>query len=549
MKKICAVSKKEFEVTPEDLAFYEKMGVPAPTLCPEERERRRLAWRNEKTLYKRKCDATGKILISIHHPDAIFPVYENQYWWSDAWDPLKYGRDFDFSRPFFDQFFEMMREVPQLAIMNDNGVRSENCQYCQDFSRGKNCYLVTGSWYIQDSAYCNNCNRGKDIFDSSSINIDCELVYESVLCQRVYHCIFLQQSENCSDCFFGLDLKGCSHCFGCVGLRQKQYYFFNEPCTKEEYESKMKEINLGSHQVFETYKKKFLEFKSNFPRCFAHLKNCENCTGDDLYHCKNVQGFDTFNGENSKFVDRLDGPLWCYDLMQTGTPQWCLDCITPDKSWMTMFSIWCWKTKNVAYSDNCHSCEDLLGCIGLKHKKYCIFNKQYSREEYFALREKIVEHMKKEGVWGEFFPLEASPFGYNETQANEYYPLTREEVLSRGLRWRDTEEGAKYDGPKYEIPDSIDDISDDICNKILTCDATEKYYRITKQELDFYQKVHLPIPRLCPDERHRRRMALRNPKKLWSRKCDKCGAGIETTFAPDRPEKVYCEKCYLESVN
>lgn len=32
------------------------------------------------------------------------------------------------------------------------------------------------------------------------------------------------------------------------------------------------------------------------------------------------------------------------------------------------------------------------------------------------------------GEWGEFFPHEHSPFGYNETVANEYFPMTESEV-------------------------------------------------------------------------------------------------------------------------
>jgi hypothetical protein len=56
-------------------------------------------------------------------------------------------------------------------------------------------------------------------------------------------------------------------------------------------------------------------------------------------------------------------------------------------------------------------------------------NRQYTKEEYELLVPKIIEKMMSDGEWGEFFPAILSPFGYNETVAQEYFPLTREELL------------------------------------------------------------------------------------------------------------------------
>ena len=99
--KICAASGKSFVITDEDQAFYTKIGVPLPTLCPEERRRRRFAHRNERNLYHRTCELSGKSLISNFAPNGGYKVYENLEWWSDKWDAKSYAQDFDFSRPFF----------------------------------------------------------------------------------------------------------------------------------------------------------------------------------------------------------------------------------------------------------------------------------------------------------------------------------------------------------------------------------------------------------------------------------------------------------------
>lgn len=185
----------------------------------------------------------------------------------------------------------------------------------------------------------------------------------------------------------------------------------------------------------------------------------------------------------------------------------------------------------------------------MKRKKYCILNKQYTKEEYEALVPKIIEHMRKTGEWGEYLDPSLSTMGYNETLAQEYFPLTKEEVLQRGWKWfEEDEKKDSYLGPPVNLPETIDDVQDDICNKILQCEKTGKPYKIIPQELSFYRRMKLPLPRHCPDQRHLDRLSQRQPRQLWERTCQKCSNPIRTTYAPDRPEIVYCESCYLKAV-
>ena len=97
--KICRHCSVKFDITDKDLEFYDrvspvfggvKYGIPSPTLCPDCRQQRRLSFRNERSLYKRKCDATGKNIISIFSPDKPYKVYEQSEWWSDRWSALDY---------------------------------------------------------------------------------------------------------------------------------------------------------------------------------------------------------------------------------------------------------------------------------------------------------------------------------------------------------------------------------------------------------------------------------------------------------------------------
>jgi hypothetical protein len=44
-------------------------------------------------------------------------VYCHECWWSDKWDAIKYGQKFDFNRPFFDQFQELLQKCGRSASL------------------------------------------------------------------------------------------------------------------------------------------------------------------------------------------------------------------------------------------------------------------------------------------------------------------------------------------------------------------------------------------------------------------------------------------------
>jgi len=159
--------------------------------------------------------------------------------------------------------------------------------------------------------------------------------------------------------------------------------------------------------------------------------------------------------------------------------------------------------------------------------------------------------MKKTWEWWEFFPASISPFWYNETVAQEYFPLEKEEAQEKWFNWSDYEHpkpNVEKIIPAEKLPENIADIPDDILNWAIKCEVSWKPFRIISQELEFYRKHNLPIPKKHPDIRHLERMKLRNPRKLFDRKCDKCGKEMKSTYAPDREEIVYCESCYEKEV-
>ncbi|MFH0851175.1 MAG: hypothetical protein V1876_00295 [Candidatus Peregrinibacteria bacterium] len=551
--------KQPFEITEEDSAFYEKVSpvfngkkelIPPPTLCPECRQQRRLSFRNERKLYHRTCDMTGKPVLSIYTPDAPYKVYDRDAWWGDRWDALAYGREYDSSKTMGEQIKALYADVPHVALYNTN---IENSSYTNYALNQRNCYLIFGAGDNEDCLYGKFVVYCKDCVDCLTV-YSCELCYEGTASEQCYDCRFFVNCRDCSNCTMIEDCLGCKDCIGCFGLQAKQHYIFNTAYSAEAYARLSQEFSPLSHSNIERLQQRLSELKQSLPHRHAHIYASENCTGESVYHSKNcLSAFDCKNCEDCRYIYfspktlctqdctfcAPDGDRYCYNV-----------CSTVDlESSMACFYVW--YGSNVYYSLECHHNNNIFGCVGLRNKHYCILNKQYTKEEYEKMAAKIVEFMRANGEWGEYLPIDISPFAYNETIAQEYFPLTKESVQSKNGRWHDEVEkkpSAKKNIPGTKLPESIMPVTDDILNWAIECEATKRPFRIIKQELDFYRKMKLPIPRFHPDERHRRRMALKNPYRLWQRPCMKCGKEMETTYAPERPEIVYCENCYLKEV-
>ena len=563
MTKTCKQCNTKFEITDGDLGFYKKISptfdgktfeIPAPTLCPQCRYQRRISWRNERNLYKRKCDATGKEMISIFSPDKKSPpVYSAEAWWSDSWNAKDFGRDFDFSRPFFEQFHELFKVVPQLTLNNQ---KSENSEYTNQSQMNKNCYMMICGSYNEGCMYGMWYQNCKDSIDCQYLEKS-ELCYEVLNAKNCYSCKWSQTIEDCTDCYFCASCIDCKNCFGCVSLHNKEYYFYNEKLSRDEYFQRLGSLDLGKRSSIEKTKKEFVDFRAKMPQKFYRGKQNENSTGDYLVGNKNARN--CFNArDNENINDSQDA--WrarnCCDLTETLENDFCME--LEGCGWGTN-QVLCSKiveTSNVYYSSHIYYSSDIFGCVGLRNSKYCILNKQYSKEEYEKLAGKIIEHMQETGEWGEWFPIKYSPFGYNESVAMDYFPLNKEGAAELGAKWQDNNFDIEYSGPFYEPHDNIEEYAkseeevEKLLDGILKCETSGRPFKIVPQELSFYIQNKIPIPTRNFHTRFTERFALRNPRILWHRKCmnEGCENEFETTYAPDRPEKVYCEGCYQKSI-
>jgi hypothetical protein len=572
--KICQNCKNDFVIEPDDFSFYEKIKVPPPTWCPECRMVRRMNYRNERSLYRQNCNLCKKSIISMYAPENNYVVYCNECYASDNWNPIDYGKDIDFSQSFFEQLNELFKKIPRRALYQDFAVDSE---YTNQIVYIKNCYLCFGGHHYEDCNYC-----AQNFFLKNCLDVDfshkSEFCFDSLHLINCFRIRFGYYSENCMDSWFIYGCRNCSNCIGCTNLSGKNYCIFNEQYGKGDYEKIVEEMNLSNRESLEIIKEKFWKSSLSFPRKYANIKNIVNSTGDDLEQvrdCKYV--FSATDDENVRYSFFVPtGGKDCFDLDHVGlgtTETYELHSGFSDNR--VFFSNRIYYCHDVSYSDDVYNSENIFGCAGLRKKSYCILNKQYTKEEYEKLVPQTINHMndmpyvdKKGRVYkyGEFFPTEIIPFGYNDSVVCEYFPLSKEEILEKGLKYKEPEtKNYKPTILSHQLP-PIKEADEKVLEEIVQCThighcnhKCTTAFKIIHDELNTCKMLGVPLPELCPNCRHMERIDLLNPPRLYKRQCmcdkqghfhgnEKCEAKFETSYAPKRPEIVYCEKCYQQEV-
>lgn len=560
----CQNCKNHFIIEPEDFQFYEKVKVPAPTFCPKCRLQRRLAFFNIWHLYKRKCDLCKEEKISIYPPGAPYVVYCPQCWWGDGWDPFSYGRDYDFSRPFFDQLKELWHTVPLPGLSIDLDT-ARVAPYNNHAGHLKNCYLVFFADFCEDCAYGFYYLKNKMVFDCaiamlSESSYDCMNLFKSSRCvgtrgniTESLNCTFLRDSDNCQDCFAS------------ANLRNKKYYIFNKAYTKEDYFREVKKWDLGSYRTYQEAERLAREHWKKFPPRPKYDDFSVNSTGSYVFQSKNCKEcYEVTGAQDSKFLLMLYmAPIKdCYDYTSWGNnAQLLYECCVAGENVSNMR--FCHESGlNFYNGEYCRTSiggSNHFGCVAAKKGNYCILNKRYPETEFYELRERIIKHMNEMPYtdklgrvyrYGEFFPPEFSPHAYNETLAQSFFPLSSETAEKSGYRWYEPEtHHYQITKSSSALPDHIKDVPDSILSETIGCQTCSRGFKITRLELDFLRQMNLPLPRRCPFCR------IGDKFNQWvkqltlvTRTCSKCGNDFETHYPKEKAEYILCKECYLKEV-
>jgi len=546
--KVCQNCKNDFVIEPDDFAFYEKLGLPSPVLCPLCRTKYLLAFWVFGRFRIAKSALSGKTIITVLPKSVPFPIYDRTEFVSDAWDPLTYGKDYNSSRPFIEQLVELQSVVPHPHQL---GIKNFNSDWADDVWESKDAYLTRSALGLESVIYgyrVLNCKNSIDI----TMCWDLERSYDCLYCFKSYNLKYSFNSRDCMDSFFLYDCRNCQNCFMCWNLRNQKYCILNQPHSKEDYFKKLEEYNLESRFLVEALKK---EMWQHIRQDAVHRQNYNvqtvNSTGNFLnndkncYQCYFIEDSEncrySFRGRSKETIDSA-GVLDCEKCameVQTGYDYNNLCCLYANNC---RFS---------SYLDNCEECEYCFGCVGLRKKRYCILNKQYTEEEYKKLVEKIKSDMKNRGEWGKFFSLPSAYCGYNLSLAQMMFPMSEDEALKFGAKWEKTSE------PRYEntisgdtLPDTIDQVSDEITKQRILCPETKLSYNITQEELSFYREHKIPLPRRHFDWRTLERF---KPFSLMviSQKgvCYYCKKEIEHYYSSELGfQKIACLECYQREV-
>jgi len=549
--RICRFSGEKFYVRPEDVEFYKMIRVPLPTVAPAERTRMKLAYDNSYFLFRGKSAYSGKPIISLYPPGSPYRVYEHQLWYSDQWNPLDFGREYNSSRSFFEQFQELRLVVPRPNLISSTS--NVDSEYTNVSKNLKNCYLTFWVDGGENLGYIDCCEKIRDSYDGIGLNncSDCSNILDG---WNLFNCHYCEYSRDCLDSYFLVDCRNCTNCFMCSNLRNKKYCFFNEQLTKEEYEKRIRAINLGNYKVLQAYKEKFDELRRKAVYRANHKEHTVDSYGEWLLNCKNCyECYFVRDSENCAYVLGSARCKDCFDCFGGFSGERCYEFMNGAGShnYDIKFSYMLDASRSCEYSEFLTNCENCFGCVGLSNRKFCILNVQYTQEEYWKQLDEIKTMMLERGEYGEFFPKEMFPFPYNVSLAYSfpgYDDLKKAQFLGyRVENIQDVSQEATYEiVAADDLPADISDVTDDILRKAIWDQKNDLKFRIIRPELEFYRRHNLPLPRIAPMIRFanwRKRFTIR--VQMYPRSCARCGKSIETPYPPDAPEKnIWCEECY-----
>ncbi len=538
-------------------ALIRELEMPLPTLHPRERMRRLTAFNNYFNLFPGVCSASGEKLIQMFRPGAPFPIYSMQYWWNGDWDAMSFGRAYDFTRDFFDQLMELRNVVPQAAL-SVNYLTNENCSYVNGMSYSKNCYLCFLCVHCEDCLYCNSTWRSKDCLDCSS-TYDCELCNDCIFAANCYNLLYSFNCSGCRDSAFLWNCVGCSDCFGCANLRRASHCYFNQQLSKEEYTRRIAQHRLDCHDEVESLREKFHSFARQFPQPALRGASSVDCTGDFLEHCARSQRcFDCSELEDCFNCIKVAKGKNCADLYSWGAgSEFIYNCsrVGTGASRVKCSYLVYSGSNEVEYSMTCVGCKDCFGCIGLRNKQYCILNKQLGKGEYFELRRRIINQMSAGNTvqrgrgYGEYFPYELAFTPYVDSDAMVFFPLAENGAAAVGVPWVAPLPEVERYGGGVDLPDSADEISEQLAGVVLKCPDTHRIFRYGKRELEVFKRRRIPLPRRHWKTRIERRTALANHPELYSDISARSGAPLVSSFPPESGWSVWSREEFEAEFN
>ncbi len=587
-RRICRWTGEEFPIYQWDKELLERISpilgdkkfpLPYPTLSPLARMRRRMMFRNERGLYTCTSAISWKKIVSVYHPDMVKNVISQWEMYSDAYRPMNWGQVNDDNQDFFDQYKKVWQNIPRPGVININNT---NWEYNTFSSDNKNIYLCADAMRSEDTLYSTTIKYIKNWLDLLNV-WNCDYVYECVSSHQLTKCVHVRYSENCYDCWFLATCKNCTDCFLCNNISDRKNYILNKPASEQEITNIKAMMKTASW--LQRLKDQFQILWDTQPRPASMVINCENSLGSVLSNSQNAfRCFDSHDIQNCRYchvgefnADAMDCTIFNPKASQV-YEQVC--------GWFLQKSVCdmtCWQSSDIFFSEFVMSCDHMFGCINMMNSSYCIFDRQYTKDEREKSVWNIIWKMQDTGERGEFFPPQFSPFSYNDTVAMDYFPVHKvkypdgkEEIIDihgsgtihvledkfiakaeLDLWWKEriptTWRTKNYEInipqnakviPANQLPESIDEVTDDICSFVILCEQTGRPYQITPIELKIYRALKISLPRLHHSIRHTQRIRRRPAKEFCLRTCSATGEKMLSLYPANASYRVYSQKAF-----
>lgn len=547
-ERVCPISGELWQMTEEELTWMRKFNVPPTDIAPMVRRRWLNGFNLGVEMWRTKDMLSGKPILSYVHPDNKIPVVEDTTWFEKDWSEVAQV-DVDSDKTVFDQMRVLLEKVPVPALRSYNPPINT---IGASFISVEDSFMVFAG--VMDTKRCSygwlmkSVEDTQDLFSSYNSTSSFSINH----CDRMHNCRVALRSVDCLNSSFLFDCRNCESCFGGFNLRNRKFVFWGEQLSEEEYNKRVSEIDLTSHKTFSEYYQRYLGHLATeavWPENFN--VQTEDCTGE--YLTKSVRCHDSHTVTLGKDLFRCQ-------LSHTNCEQACyvsgfansselFTCSAMVGSTKCLFSASCKTSQGLEYSMHCQDCENCFGCIGLRNKKFHIFNKPYSEEEYWEKIDEIKTSMLDQGSYGQMLPADFAPAGF-QFATDIFFDYPEKELEALKAPKFDPNVGSVQDVDSMvhpeELPDRLEECAAFV-GKAIFDPELKRPFAVRKTDFVFYQKLGLPFPRKHYIRRLKTLTRLANTFEMMDVQCAKCQKDIRVaqnlTF---KNRKIYCYECYLD---
>jgi len=552
-ERVCELTGEKWTMTEEEIEWFKRFGVPPSRMSPRTRWNLAIGFYIGYQWWWNKHPETGKPILSGTHPATGIKVLPDKEWFER--DFSEKGIEYQVDQSFFDQFRKLQLDVPLTATRN--------------FEETENSISFVSSGDI-NSYFVLACQSRNSLFSVSSGKIErsclinwTNTVFDSYFVSdagRIHNSKFVIDSGDVIDSCFTMNCVDISNCFMATSQNHKKYIWKDEQLSEGEYKKRIAEVDFSSRTKMQEYIDEFFDYlrtKAIWPESI--IVNSPGCDGEYIVDCLNLKhSYSCANGardcywviqnyEKSEYNAFVTGAYGTSESFYSSGLAECQSC---------RYSNQLKSCRNLEYCTECFNCEDCFGCVGLNRKRFHIFNKEYSEDEYWTRVDELKCAMLDRGEYGDFFPLKFSP-SYQPQCGPALYLLTTDEEFeklgalqfdpeSEGAIGQDLEQVGDY-VKSSDIPDRFPDNADEWVGKPIIDEKANRRFSFIKPEIEFYKKHGLPLPDKHFVRRFQELNWIMNGARFETRECSKCSKTIQTAINKTFPDRtVYCMDCYFK---